>query len=156
MLAVLATVAIWLLYILFAARAILRPHRNPASRFAWVLMMAILPGVGVIAYLLLGETNIGRRRMASLQNVLLRLPDLRDTPAATAIVAEAALPVRYGHLFQVGQAVNGFEALGGNQGELMADSNASIDAMVAAVTALLDRIAAHRRARRDAPPKAVV
>ena len=43
-------------------RALMRPHRDPASRIAWVLVILIFPVLGILAYLLLGETSIGRRR----------------------------------------------------------------------------------------------
>ena len=39
-------------------RAILRPHREPASRLAWVVVIVVLPIVGIVAYLLLGEIRI--------------------------------------------------------------------------------------------------
>ena len=57
-------VGLLLLHLTFVARAILRPHREPASRVAWVVVIVILPLVGIIGYILLGETNIGRRRIA--------------------------------------------------------------------------------------------
>ena len=43
-------------------RVLLRPHRDPASRVAWIVVILALPVVGIVAYLLLGETNIGRQR----------------------------------------------------------------------------------------------
>jgi len=45
------------------ARVLLRPHRQPASRIAWVVVIIALPMVGILAYILLGETSIGRRRV---------------------------------------------------------------------------------------------
>jgi cardiolipin synthase len=53
---------LFLIHLAVIARVILRPHREPASRIAWIVMIIALPVVGMIAYLLLGETNIGRRR----------------------------------------------------------------------------------------------
>ena len=35
------------------ARVILRPHREPASRIAWLVMIIVPPVAGMIAYLLL-------------------------------------------------------------------------------------------------------
>ena len=58
----LATAVLLLLHLAFIARAILRPHREPASRVAWVVVIVILPVAGIICYILLGETNIGRKR----------------------------------------------------------------------------------------------
>ena len=46
------------------ARILLRPHREPASRIAWIVVVIAFPGLGVLTYILLGEVNIGRRRVA--------------------------------------------------------------------------------------------
>ena len=49
-------------HLLVAARALTRANRTPASRAAWVAVVMLAPGVGMLAYLLLGETSIGRAR----------------------------------------------------------------------------------------------
>ena len=33
------------------ARALLRPHRDPASRIAWVVVIVSLPVLGILSYL---------------------------------------------------------------------------------------------------------
>ena len=65
-----------LLELALIARILLRPHRDPASRIAWVVVVAVLPLLGMIAYLLLGEVNIGRRRVERLHAVLARMPPI--------------------------------------------------------------------------------
>ncbi len=55
-------------------RAILRPHREPASRIAWVLVILVFPVVGILSYLLLGEVSIGRGRALRLARSEARLP----------------------------------------------------------------------------------
>ncbi|GAH00809.1 unnamed protein product, partial [marine sediment metagenome] len=62
------------------ARAVLRPHRDPASRIAWVVVIAAVPVLGVIAYILFGETNIGRKRVDRAREVLASLPPMASTP----------------------------------------------------------------------------
>ncbi len=126
---------VWLIHIAFMTRAILRPHRDPASRFAWVVVIASLPVIGIIAYVLLGETSIGQRRALKMRSVLALLPGLSDTPGAQAALLQADVPEKYTHLFQVGHSVNGFSPVGGNQARLMPDSNSTIDAMVADIDA---------------------
>ena len=49
-------------------RILLRPHRQPASRIAWIVVVLSVPFAGVVAYLLLGETNIGKKRVAGPEN----------------------------------------------------------------------------------------
>ena len=70
----------FLVHLAFVARSILRPHREPASRVAWVVVIMVLPVAGIVAYILLGETNIGRRRVARMREVLARLPDPAEAP----------------------------------------------------------------------------
>ena len=68
------------LQIVFLGRALLRPHREPASRLAWVVVIIVAPVVGMMAYVLFGEVNIGRGRIARLQDSSLlarRICDMR-------------------------------------------------------------------------------
>ncbi len=123
-------VLLWLLHVAFMARAVLRRHRDPTSRLAWVVVIAVVPLFGIVVYVLFGETNIGRRRAAAMREVLAQLPDTSDAPGVLATNLQADIPDHYQHLFQVGRSINGFFAVGGNQARLMADSNSTIDALV--------------------------
>ena len=38
-------------------RILIRPHREPASRLAWLLVVLLLPFLGIVAYILLGEVS---------------------------------------------------------------------------------------------------
>lgn len=132
--------AVWtglylLVHLAFIARAILRTHREPASRVAWVVVMIMLPVAGILAYILLGETNIGRHRAARLREVLTQLPSPGEAPGINTEHAQPVIPDRYGPLFRAGHSVNGFEPVGGNRARLMADSNTAIESMVADIDA---------------------
>src|SRR5262245_66097161 len=89
------TVLFFLVHLAFVARAVLRPHREPASRVAWVVVILVLPVAGIVAYLLVGETSIGRRRVARLHEVLGRLPDLGLAPGAREASLQPEVPDRY-------------------------------------------------------------
>src|SRR5689334_10898952 len=104
-----------LIHLAVIARVILRPHREPASRFAWIVMIVALPVIGMVAYLLLGETNIGRGRRRRMREVLAGMPDVTDAAGSDAPTLQAQIPERYAHLFRVGHSVNGFEPVGGNR-----------------------------------------
>jgi cardiolipin synthase len=131
---------VYLIHLAFVARAVLRPHREPASRVAWVVVILVLPGVGIVAYLLLGETSIGRRRVARVREVLARLPRPADAPGMTAADLQPAIPDRYAPLFRVGHSVNGFDAVGGNQARLLPDSNATIASLVDDIDAAAEHV----------------
>jgi cardiolipin synthase len=116
-------------------RVILRPHREPASRVAWVVVIIVLPGVGMLAYLLLGETSVGRRLAARRRSVIASLPDVARAPGADAPNLLPDLPEQHVHLFRAASSVNGFAPMGGNRAHLLPDSNATVEAIVADIDA---------------------
>lgn len=124
-----------LAHLAVAARVVLRPHREPTSRVAWIVVVFVLPTVGMVAYLLLGETNIGRRRVARMREVLARMPDVMATPGMDGANLQPEIPELYSHLFRVGHSINGFQPVGGNRAKLLKDSNTSIESMVADIDA---------------------
>ena len=134
----LAIALITLLELAVIARILLRPHRDPASRIAWVVVVGVLPLLGMLAYLLLGEVNIGRRRVERLHAVLKRMPPCHA--AGDAAEFGAAVPERHRHLFWLGHSINGFHPVGGNTARLLPNSNATIDAMVADIDSATDHV----------------
>src|SRR5437763_5527523 len=134
------TGAFLLVHLGVIARVILRPHREPASRIAWVVVIIVVPVIGILTYLLLGETSIGRRRVSRMCAVLATMPDLTKTPGMDSHNLQPKIPETYAHLFRLGHSVNGFEPLGGNCATLLADSNAAIESMVADIDASQDHV----------------
>src|SRR3982750_3209840 len=122
------------------ARGLLRPHREPASRIAWVVVIIVVPVIGILTYLLLGETSIGRRRVSRMGAVLATMPDLTKTPGMDSHNLQPKIPETYAPLFRLGPSVNGFEPVGGNCATLLADSNAAIEFMVADIDASQDHV----------------
>ncbi|HRQ87308.1 MAG TPA: cardiolipin synthase [Bacteroidia bacterium] len=126
---------VFLLHLVVAARAMLRPHRQPASRLAWVAIIFALPVIGIIGYLLLGETNIGRSRVRRRRLAVGEIPDVALTPGWDGAALKADIPDRYRPVFRTGKSVNGFDPVGGNHASLMKDSNAAIDSIVGDIDA---------------------
>jgi cardiolipin synthase len=111
------------------ARALLRPHREPASRLAWIAAVLALPVLGVLLYWLLGEVRIGNPRKAHGRKIdasLPRPPGIVEVPDAVARSAHWAP-------FALARTVNRLDSTGGNAARLAADSNAAIDEMIADV-----------------------
>ncbi len=134
----------WALHVLvqitLIVRVMLRPHREPASRIAWVVVIAVLPMAGILAYVLFGEPNIGRGRAERMHKVLARLPDPAAVASGEATNLHIEVPQRYMHLFQAGKTVNGFRPVGGNRARLLADSKAAVDAMVEDIDAAKEHV----------------
>lgn len=114
------------------ARVLLRPHRDPASRIAWLVVVGVIPVVGILAYLFLGEVRTGSRQRR----------ENRPTGTVTewSEDIERLLPDRHRNLFRLGQSINGFPPVAGNSARLLDDSNAAIDAMVADIDAAISQV----------------
>ena len=126
-----------ILQIYFVLRSLLRPHREPASRLAWVIVIIIVPAVGIIAYLLFGEANIGRHRVARFRKALQRLPAMEQL---SADIGEAAVPERYAVPFVVGRSISGYAPTNGNSAVLLENSEAAIDAIIADIDAATEHV----------------
>ncbi|MDH3545040.1 MAG: PLDc N-terminal domain-containing protein, partial [Desulfuromonadales bacterium] len=129
-----------LIQTLLIIRVLLRPHREPSSRIAWVVIIIVLPIVGLLAYLLLGESNIGRYRAKQMQKILARLPDPNAASGGDEADCQEKIPRDYQHLFIFGKTVNGFSPVYGNRAELLEDANRTIDAIVADIDAAQDHV----------------
>jgi cardiolipin synthase len=119
----------------FVLRALFWPHREPASRMAWVVVIIVAPIVGMVAYALFGEANIGTRRLERLRGAEAKLPPAGEVGTGAAPDPLPDMPPRFAQLFRVGTSISGFPAIDGNRADLLADSNATIDAMVADIDA---------------------
>jgi cardiolipin synthase len=107
-------------------RAILRPHREPASRIAWAVVIVALPVGGVLAYLLLGEVRISLKRRLKGREIEASLP----RPPGNGELAEDISWGFYQAPFALARSINGLPPTSGNRVTLAADSNAAIDQMV--------------------------
>lgn len=116
-------------------RVMLRPHREPASRIAWVAVILALPFIGIITYIFFGEVNIGRARLKRLRAVENRAPSPDPSSPADLANMRAEIPDRSSHLFHVGKSISGFDPVAGNSAKLMADSNSAIESIVADIDA---------------------
>ena len=125
------------LYVL--GRVMLRPHREPASRVAWMLLILGLPIIGLLIYFMFGETNIGFKRAERMRQITKSTFQMATTNQLNESFA-MEFPASYQPVFRISQSVNGFMPVGGNHGELLADSEAMIDALVADMDAAREHV----------------
>lgn len=118
---------------------LLRRHRQPESRVAWLVVVLVMPYIGALAYLLVGQTSIGRKRVVELKQAFDRLPRPEGASGWDAPDNAPEARERFTLLFNVGASISGYSPVGGNQARLMEDSNAAIDQMVADI----DQATAH-------------
>src|SRR5690348_9415955 len=117
-------------------RALLRPHREPASRLAWIIAVLALPIVGVILYLFLGEARISGPRRQRGREINKRLP----RPAGNYDCTDEKVGGAHWSPFALARTVNKLDPTCENSARLAADSNAAIDEMVADIEAARETI----------------
>jgi cardiolipin synthase len=93
---------------------VLRPHREPASRLAWLVVVLILPALGIPAYLLLGDTRLIRRRRAHGLEIEAALPRPPVDPGGAVRVAAGP----WQPSFALAASVNGLAPTCGNAASL--------------------------------------
>lgn len=120
-------------------RVLQRPNREPASRIAWVVVVLAVPIIGILAYLMLGETNVGRRNQKAMHAGEGGVPQQFCVPAEDADDS-ACVPAVYVHLFSVGHSISAYPAVSGNSAQLMANARATIDSMVADIDAAVTQV----------------
>ncbi len=107
-------------------RAVLRPHRQPASRLAWIIVILVVPIVGMVGYLLLGEARLSPERKALGRSIETKLPRPNGNSAASDMLA--ACP--HDAAFALARTVNRLDPTSANSATLAHDSNDAIDLMV--------------------------
>lgn len=122
---------------LAAVHILLRAHRQPESRAAWLLLVLALPYVGALAYIFLGRTNVGHRRVELLKAAFHNLSLPQEAPGwpVTPTVTGA-----HEALFAVGRSISSYVPVDGNSARLMENSDTAIDAMVADIDAATDHV----------------
>ncbi|MGH6786415.1 MAG: cardiolipin synthase [Novosphingobium sp.] len=123
----LVTLATIALDTVFIVRAVIRPNREPAARLAWVLVILLLPAVGIVGYLLLGEVDLGRRRREGLAGLIAILP----RPNGAAEHPQPPEGDRYTPPFALAREVNRLAPTSGNAVTVHADPAATLAALIA-------------------------
>jgi len=112
-------VGVFVIHLVTVLRAVTRPDRTPASRVAWVAVIMCLPVIGVVAYLFLGETSIGRERVRRMHEAERRLaaPSGAGTEPGDPVAAAVS---------DLCRSINGFGPTRGNRVVLLGDPAASL------------------------------
>ena len=98
-------VLIFLAQILTAIRVLTRPNRDATSRIAWIAFVFAFPLIGMLGYALLGETSIGRKRLARKSEALGKLGEIADQTSLSNKTNLKEIPDRFRTVFQLGEAV---------------------------------------------------
>lgn len=105
------------------AHVLLRRSGTSETRLAWILLIAILPVVGALAYLLLGAPRGNRqiRRHASVRGCF---PGMLRTRSQDLPNLDPDVPRHYQQVFSLIEAVSDTDAMAGHELELLAGGDA--------------------------------
>jgi cardiolipin synthase len=105
--------------------------RKPTAAMAWILLIVLIPGVGILLYLLIGNAKLPRKR----RDEQARIDEIIRSRAALANVAatDASWPEWFRRVVEQNERLTGLPAVDGNSATLFEDYNATIDAMAAEI-----------------------
>jgi len=124
-----------LAWLLLMAGWMLQERRPPVTTLAWILGLALLPGVGALVYLFLGPRRLKRRllrRAAARQNVA-------GKPEAWEAL-ETAAPLQTRQLIQLARTLTAVPAETATAVILYDDGDRTLDAIVEAIAAARDHV----------------
>lgn len=116
-------------------RVLLRDNLLPTVRLAWVMVVALLPLVGPVAYLLFGEVRVRRAARRHARDVERRLRAVWANEATPDPV-----PAAYRPAFDMAQVTGRFPAVAGNHATLLAEDDAAMEDILAAIDAATDHV----------------
>ncbi|WP_347977237.1 phospholipase D-like domain-containing protein [Microbacterium sp. ProA8] len=117
--------------IIITALIVIPRGRKPTAAMAWILLIVILPGVGVVLYLVIGSVRLPEKRRAEQARIdgIIRGRVQQNALAMT----DAEWPRWFQRVVQQNEELTALPASTGNAASLYGDYQASIDAMAAEV-----------------------
>ncbi|WP_323763728.1 cardiolipin synthase [Marinovum sp.] len=119
----------------FTLRILMRDDLSPPARLAWFIALMLLPFFGSAVYFLFGEVDLGHRARKRHREIfaLIRTRAARFISQHGSV--EALIDRDYQPAFAYAASINGFYPVAGNRAELLADSSAYLDRLVADIDA---------------------
>ena len=120
-----ADLAIKILALIFIPR-----HRKPTAAMAWLLAVFLIPFIGILLFLLIGNIRLPKKRRDEQARIDALIKG-RAADAGSVIADESTWPRWFQRVAQQNEDLTALPALGGNTATLYGDYQASIDAMAA-------------------------
>ncbi|MBR1851309.1 MAG: cardiolipin synthase [Bacteroidales bacterium] len=120
-----------ILYFLILASSVtlvILENRNPKNAMLWVMLLTLLPGVGLVVYLLVGKNFKFSRTIKA--DKLAQLEQLRDTTNQSAELSALESP-RYAKLTKMMDTANHTPLYAGNEVSIFTSFSSMFDTMMA-------------------------
>ncbi|MEE8155369.1 MAG: cardiolipin synthase [Phycisphaerales bacterium] len=106
-----------------------RGGRSTAA-LAWIVLILAVPIVGLLAYLLIGEVRLGRRRIARHRTIVSQVQASIPAKTADPQARNADVPAEFRPIATLGEAVGDNLPRGGNSLRLISDTDLFIQGLV--------------------------
>ncbi|AEM39884.1 cardiolipin synthase [Ketogulonicigenium vulgare] len=116
-------------------RVLVRDQMEPVVRLSWVMLIALIPVLGVIVYLLFGEIRLNRAKGRKMQNVRNQLTALWEANNISHGSAHEAATS-----FAMGTATSDFVPVTDNRLTMLPQGDAMMDDMIAAIDGATDTV----------------
>jgi cardiolipin synthase len=113
-----------------AAIILLRSRGTPATRLAWLVVVFAVPVAGAIAYLLVGEVRLGRRRRRRHRRIAARIGGRSAVRVAGPESFDALIAREHRQIAYLAESVGGNMPHGGHALRLFGDTDLFIQALV--------------------------
>lgn len=121
------------LAIRITALIIIPRDRKPTAAMAWLLAIFLIPFVGILLYLLIGNIRLPKQRMARQEEADRMIAERAD--AVDLVADHASWPTWFDRAVAQNTKLTGLPATSGNRATLIDDYQGSIDAMAADIAA---------------------
>lgn len=118
---------------------ILRRRFPPVTALAWLALTFLLPELGLIVYLLVGVSYLGRRRVRTHRRVLATTRG-RGGDGTTARPHRPSVDPAHRNMFLQAQRISGNPIVTGNDVELIAANSDLVERLVADIDAAADHV----------------
>lgn len=109
---------------------ILRKRFAPATALAWLCLVFFLPELGLVLYLLLGDSRLGRRRVRRHRQTIAAVRSEERLATQMAHVTQPDIEPAHQGLILQAQMIGGFNILGGNHVELLEETETVIQRLI--------------------------
>ena len=126
------------LHVTVAALLVAFERRRPTATLSWVLAILLMPGVGLVLYLVVGRRRVDRRRRRAA-SVTARVSDLINEQGVRLGSAGVTDP-RTEAMWRLGERLSETPVSSGNRVELIEDAEQTYARMLAAVDMASDHV----------------
>ncbi|WP_085787182.1 cardiolipin synthase [Ketogulonicigenium robustum] len=117
-------------------RVMVRDQMEPVVRLTWVMLIALLPIVGVLVYLLFGEIRLNRAKGSKMRTVRTKLSSVW----AMGRAADHGAAVDAANSFAMGTATSDFYPVADNRLTMLPQGDAMMDDMIRAIEGAEDTV----------------